>query len=43
MVKSTSKPTAWPWGPPLSPVLANLFMEEFEEKAIIEATHPPKF
>ena len=39
-----NKPTAWPWGPPpLSPVIANVFMEEFEEKAIAEAPHPSKF
>ena len=30
-------------GLPLPPVLANLFMEEFEEKAIAKAPHPPKF
>ena len=30
-------------GSPFSPVLANLFMEEFEEKAIAEAPTPPKF
>ena len=26
----------------LSPVLTNLLVEEFEEKAIAEAPHPPK-
>ena len=30
-------------GSPLSPVLATLFMEEFEEKVIAEAPHTPKF
>ena len=30
-------------GSPLSPILANLFMEEFEEKAIAEAPHHHKF
>ena len=29
-------------GSPLSPVIANLYMEEFEEKAIQEAEHKPK-
>lgn len=30
-------------GSPLSPVIANIFMEEFELKAISTANHPPKF
>ena len=30
-------------GSPLLPFLANPFMEEFEEKAIAKAPHPPKF
>ena len=28
---------------PLSPVLANLFMEEFERRALDITPHPPKF
>ena len=27
----------------LSPELSNLFMEEFENKALVETPHPPKF
>mgnify|MGYP001824971233 CR=1 FL=1 len=30
-------------GSPLSPVLSNLFMEYFEEKALTSAPHPPRF
>ena len=30
-------------GSPLSPVVANLFMESLETKAIQSARHPPKF
>ena len=30
-------------GSPLSHVLSNLFMEEFEKKVLHTAPHPPKF
>ena len=30
-------------GSPLSPILSDLFMEEFEEKALSTTPHPPKF
>ena len=30
-------------GSPLSSGLSNLFMEEFEDRALAEAPHPPKF
>ena len=31
-----------PWGPPSSPIVANLFMEDFEVKAINTTKNPPK-
>ena len=30
------------WGSPISPIVANLFMEDFEVKAIKTAKNPPK-
>ena len=32
-----------PMGSPLSPVMANLFMEEFEKKALTTSTLKPRF
>jgi Reverse transcriptase (RNA-dependent DNA polymerase). len=31
-----------PMGSPLSPALANLFMEDLEEKVVMTSTHKPK-
>ena len=30
-------------GSPVSPIVANLYMEYFEQKALCTATHPPKY
>ena len=30
------------WGPPLSPIIANIFMEDFKAKALSSASHPPR-
>jgi hypothetical protein len=37
---SMSRPAEWPWGGPC-PVIANFFMENFEEEALKRATNKP--
>ena len=40
MVPYTNKPTEWPWGSPLGPLLANVFMSSLEEKLELEGKLP---
>ena len=38
---STSRTREWPVDSPVPPIVVNLYMEYFEERAIREAPHPP--